>query len=104
MSDPAEPDPDEPRVLRPAVTVLPESAMVPERNLVVPPPRVFTHEVSDDTPFHYGSAAHGSAPDGELPAGRRVVLMTQDAAGERCRVVDAQGLHVEIPCAALRAL
>lgn len=99
------PDPDEPgRFLRPEMTELPRSAVIPDRNLLDPAPDRLTHELLRDEPYFYGTAASGTAPDGVFPAKTKVLLVERDAGGERCRVADAGGLFVEIACAGLRPL
>ena len=89
--------------IRPDAEVLPETAMVPERNLIVPPPDQFTHELTRAQPFYYPGPQQGTAPDGELPAGTRVVLLVHDG-GPYCRVVSGQGLYVAVEFAALGKL
>ena len=75
--------------------MLGEEALIPPANLVRPPPNRFTHEVVADTPFYFGHESEGGVPNGRFPAGTRVVLL---ACGEesRCRVVNDQGLYVEV--------
>jgi hypothetical protein len=86
--------------LRPKTETLPESALIPEGNLVAPPTRV-THEVTRPEPYYYrGMTSEG--PDGTFHAGTRVLLVRE--AGGRCRVVDEQGLSVEVACESLRRL
>ncbi len=99
-------DPDEPgRFLRPGMTELPRSAVIPEGNLLDPAPDRLTHEIVRDEPYYYyGPAASAAAPDGVFPAGTKVLLVEQDARGERCKVADARGLCVEVSCAGLRPL
>ena len=96
-----DPQPDE-GVLRPDVHVLDRSALVPDRNVVRPPPTRFTHELVADTPFRLDRDPPGGPPDGVLAAGTPVVVASRE--GDRCRVVDGRGLAVQVPCAALRAL
>jgi hypothetical protein len=88
---------------RPPARVLPESAIVPSKNLIVPAPNQFTHTVTRTQPFFYGAAQDAEAPDGELPAGTEVVLLVYDA-GQYCRVADGRGLYVEIEYGALAEL
>ena len=85
---------------RPETTVLDEEALVPERNLVRPPPNRFTHELVVDEPYRLDRP--GGPPDGVLPAGTRVVLLVEGP--DRCRVVDGRGLYVEVRRASLRRL
>jgi hypothetical protein len=88
---------------RPEVSILDENAIVPDKNLIVPAPDQFTHEVVQSAPFFYGDADSGGSPAGELPAGTRVVLLVHDG-GKRCRVADGRGLYVEIDYKHLRKL
>jgi len=98
-------DPDEPgRFLRPEMTVLPRSAVIPEANLLDPAPDRLTHEIFRDEPYYYGTVGAGAAPDGVFAAGTKVLLVERDAGGDRCRVADAQGLYVEVGCGSLRPL
>jgi hypothetical protein len=80
--------------LRPEITVLGEDALVPERNLIAPPPNQFTHELTRPLPFYYAEAQEGEAPAGQFPAGTRVVLLRYEG-GRHCRVADGHGLYVE---------
>jgi hypothetical protein len=88
--------------LRPKAEALPESALVPDSNLVDPPPNEFTHEVTRVEPYYYRGVAP-SGPDGTFRAGTRVLLVRQQDGG-RCRVIDEQGLYVEVACDSLRRL
>ncbi len=87
---------------RPAIVVLPDSALVAARNLVRPKPNRFTHEVRTPQPFTFGDRA-AAPPDGEFDAGARVVLMVRYR-GDACRVVDARGRYVRTSFAGLRPL
>ena len=90
--------------VRPDAVVLPESAMVPDENVIRPAPNRFTHELARPQPFHFGPAGQeGRPPDGELPAGTRVVLLVHDG-GPRCRVADARGIYVEVDYDALKVI
>ena len=89
--------------VRPRAVVLPENATVPERNLIVPAPNQFTHELTRPQPFSFTGVQQAASPDGELPAGTKVVLLVYDG-GRYCRVADGQGLYVEIEHDSLRAL
>jgi hypothetical protein len=94
---------DEPGViLRPDVRVLRDEALVPEQNVVRPPPNRFTHELVAAEPYRFDRPARGEEPDGVLPAGTRVVLLVEDADG--CRVVDGSGLYVAVSRTSLRKL
>ena len=80
------------RMRRPKATVLPDSALVPEKNLQ-PPPTEFSHEVIADQPYYYSSPQQATSPDGMFPAGTKVKLLAHNG-GPMCRVVDARGLCV----------
>jgi hypothetical protein len=94
--------PDGGVVRRPDAVVLGEEALVPERNLVRPPPNRFTHELLVDEPYTLDRPKRAGDPDGVLPARTRVVLLVEGP--ERCRVVDGSGLYVEVRRTSLRAL
>jgi hypothetical protein len=89
--------------LRPEATVLPERALIPSANLIAPAPNQFTHELTRTQPFSYKGVQAGAAPDGELPAATKVALLLYEG-GAHCRVVDGQGLYVEIEYDSLRKL
>ena len=80
------------RMFRPAVVVVPKSAVVPRDNHVQPPPNQFTHAVREPQPFYYG-ARKSKRPDGQFEKGTKVVLMVYDG-GKMCRVVDGLGRYV----------
>lgn len=88
---------------RPEASVLPAEALIPSANLIAPAPNQFTHELIRPQPFYYGGTQAEAAPDGELPAAAKVTLLVYDG-GLHCRVVDAQGLYVEIEYDSLRPL
>lgn len=88
------------KFLRPKAEVLPDSALVPDKNLISPPTQ-FTHQLTRAEPYYFSSAQSGG-PDGEFPSGTKVLLVSDD--GDRCRVADEHGLCVEIARAALTEL
>ena len=88
--------------LRPESVVLGEGSIVPPENQLRPPPNRFTHRLTRDEPFYFGSEDGSKQPDGQLNAGTEVVLLRHD--GARCRVADGSGLYVEIGCASLTEL
>ena len=45
----------------------------------------------------------GSHPEGEFPKGTKVVLLCYDG-GNNCRVVDGNGIYVEIEFSSLKKL
>jgi hypothetical protein len=89
-------------MLRPNPSVLADAAVVPERNLVRPAPNRFTHRLVVDEPYRFDRPRHGDEPDGVLAAGTPVVVLVEGA--DRCRVIDANGLYVEVPRASLAEL
>lgn len=90
--------------VRPDAVVLPESAVVPDKNIIRPAPNRFTHELARAQPFYYDESSRGCAPDGELPAGTRVVLLVHDEGDPFCRVADGRGLYVEVEYKSLKPL
>ena len=88
---------------RPKMTVLPESALVPARNLVHPPPDQFTHEARREQPYYDDLPREGSPPDGTFPAGTKLVLLAHDG-GSMCQVVDGRGLRALTSFNGLRRL
>jgi len=85
------------------MTVLPESALVPDKNIISPPPNQFTHEVNELQPFYFSDVQEGGAPNGQIEAGTRVVLLVHDG-GDYCRVADGRGLYVQTRFGGLRKL
>jgi hypothetical protein len=86
--------------VRPESMVLPSSAAIPDRNLIVPPPNQFTHEISRPASYWYDNPGT-SEPAGELAAGTPVVLLVHDG-GRFCGVADSRGLYVATEHDALR--
>jgi hypothetical protein len=89
-------------MLRPEPVVLGEEALVPDRNVIDPPPNRFTHELTDDEPYRFDRPETVGEFDGVLPAGTPVALLVDGP--ERCRVADGRGLYVEVRRASLREL
>jgi hypothetical protein len=89
--------------VRPKALVLPEKAIVPDKNLISPAPNQFTHKLKRPQPYYFSEAQQGSPPDGEFPSGTKVVLLVYDN-GNYCRVADGQGLYVEIEYDSLKKL
>lgn len=87
---------------RPAMVVMPRSALVPAGCHVRPAPNRFTHETRAVQPFTYGETAR-SRPDGAFAAGAKVVLLVRHR-GDACRVVDALGRYVRTSYAGLKPL
>jgi hypothetical protein len=90
-------------MIRPKARVLPKSALVPDRNLLQPPPNQFTHEVISEQPYYYLDPDQTDAPDGTFPAGTKVLLLFHDG-GSVCRVADGQGLYVATAFDGLRPI
>jgi hypothetical protein len=93
---------ERPVVQRPEALVLGEEALLPERNVVRPPPNRFTHQLTVDEPYRLDRPERSAEPDGVFPAGTRVVLLVEGP--DRCRVVDGRGLYVEVRRDSLREL
>jgi hypothetical protein len=89
-------------VNRPKATVLPDSAMVPDRNLRSAPTE-FTHEVIADQPYYYIGPQQATPPEGTFAAGTKVKLHAHNA-GSMCQVVDARGLCATTAFSGLRPL
>lgn len=90
------------KVIRPKTVVLPESAQLPDRNVLRPPPNQFTHEIVEKQPYYYVGIDQGAPPEGQFAAGTRVVLLRHD--GAECWVADGRGLYVATGCSGLRPL
>jgi hypothetical protein len=75
---------------RPEMKVLPDEALVPDRNRIVPPPNQFTHTVARRQPYYWDQP---DRPAGHFAAGTPVTLLVHDG-GPLCRVVDERGLYV----------
>ena len=89
--------------VRPDAVVLPENAIVPDKNFISPAPNQFTHELIRPQSFFFTGAQQVGQPNGQFPAGTRVTLLVYNG-GNYCRVVDEQGLYVEIEYNNLRKL
>lgn len=90
------------KVIRPKAVVLPDSAQLPDRNVLQPPPNQFTHEVVAEQPYYYMGIDQAAPPEGKFPVGIKVVLLRQD--GAECWVADGRGLYVATACDGLREL
>jgi hypothetical protein len=84
------------------MTVLPESAQIPDGNLVRPAPNQFTHEIKTEQPYYYVGSHQPTPPDGMFPAGTKVLLIYRGAS--ECRVADERGLYVAVARGTLRPL
>jgi hypothetical protein len=91
------------KFIRPKAEVLSEESLIPEKNLIYPPPNVFTHKLIRSQPFYFTSMAQASPPDGEIPEGKKVVLLRHEGSNN-CSVVDERGLYVEIEFDSLKKL
>ena len=89
--------------LRPEPVVLAETSLIPDVNVIAPPPNRFTHVITDAQPFFFGREGRSPKPDGQFAAGTQVVLMV-DEGGDYCRVCDGSGLYVETLRRGLRRL
>jgi hypothetical protein len=89
--------------IRPQAVEVSESAIVPDDNFISPPPNQFTHELTREQPFYYLSLQQGVPPDGQFAPGTKVVLLVCEG-DDYCRVVDGQGLYVEVECDSLKKL
>ena len=87
---------------RPKATVLPDAALVPDRNLR-PPPTQFTHKVIAEQPYYYIGPQQAAPPEGTFPAGTEVKLYAHGG-GPVCQVVDGRGLCVATAFSGLRPL
>lgn len=90
-------------MIRPKASVLPESALLPDRNILQPPPNQFTHEVVAEQSYYYIGPHQTAPPEGNFPAGTKVVLLTHDG-GPVCRVADGRGVCVATAFDGLRPL
>ena len=88
--------------VRPEASILDESAIIPQENLISPAPAHFTHELKHSEPYYFSGVQRGKQPSGEFSAGTKVLLLKKD--GNHCRVADEQGLVVEIDCDSLKEL
>lgn len=90
-------------IIRPKALVLPESALLPDRNTLHPPPNQFTHEVVAKQPYYYIGPHQTAQPEGNFPAGTKVVLLTYDG-GPVCWVADSRGVYAATAFSGLRPL
>lgn len=90
------------KVIRPKATVLPDSAQLPDRNVLKPAPNQLTHEIVAEQPYYYMGIDQAAPPDGKFAQGTKVVLLRHDDA--ECWVADGRGLCVAISCDGLRPL
>lgn len=93
-------DPQTSGVLRPTADVLAADALVPAANVVQPPPDQFSHVLTRDEPYRFGSDPTAS-PDGELQRGTPVLVVVDD--GHHARVIDERGLYVQVRSGSLRS-
>ena len=91
------------RMIRPKPSVLPASALLPDRNILEPPPNEFTHEVVAEQPYYYVGPHQTAPPEGTFPAGTKVVLLKHDG-GSVCRVADGRGVCAATAFDGLRPL
>ncbi len=91
------------KFIRPKAEILSEESLIPEKNLIYPPPNIFTHKLIRSEPYYFTSMMQGSPLDGEFPEGTKVVLLGHEG-GNNCRVVDEQGIYAEIEFDSLKKL
>ena len=94
-----------PRMLRPKVTVLPDSALVSAATAKGRTKQP-THEVMSEQPYYLERAnevVDGAPVDGHLSKNAKVALLRRGA-GPLCRVEDAAGRQVTTPFSGLRPL
>jgi hypothetical protein len=89
--------------IRPKAEVLDDKAVIPPENLITPPPNQFTHQAAKSMSFFYDRWQKDKDPDGQFPAGTQLVLLVYDN-GDYCRVVNDQGLYVEVEYKDLKKL
>jgi hypothetical protein len=89
------------RVIRPKAVVLPDSALVFERQTISPPPNQFTHEVVVEQPYYEIDADDSAAAAGQFQSGSKLVLLRHDD-GPMCHVADARGHVVKTAFEGLR--
>jgi hypothetical protein len=80
-----------------------DDSLVPPEGQIRPPPNQFSHRVVRSEPFYFRREADSDAPDGQLEAGSKVLLLRSED-GARCRVADERGLYVEVSRGSLSAL
>lgn len=83
--------------------MLPDSATIPDANLIRPAPDRFTHRVGSAQPYYYTVPRGADAGDGTFDAGAKVVVLSHTG-GRWCHVADARGLHVVTAFSGLEAL
>ena len=91
------------KMIRPKAIVLPDSAQLPARNIIQPPPNQFTHEVVADQAYYYIGPDQAAPPEGKFTVGTKVVLLRHEG-GPECWVADGRGLYVATAFDGLRAL
>lgn len=89
--------------IRPKFVILPENSIVPDENVITPPPNQFTHELTRAEPFYFTGPQQGRPADGQLLQGARAVLLVYDG-GSYCRVADESGLYVVVKYDSLKKI
>jgi hypothetical protein len=90
------------KMIRPKPVILPESAQLPNRNVLRPPPNKFSHRIEAEQPYYLTGVDEAAPPAGSFAAGTKVLLLREED-GE-CWVADVRGLYVAIRCDGLRPL
>ncbi|MEK6335678.1 MAG: hypothetical protein AABM67_12065 [Acidobacteriota bacterium] len=80
---------------RPKAEVLAEDVIVPDKNIISPPPNQFTHKLRQDEHYYYDDPQQGKPANRKFEKGTKVVLLRHDG-GSYCRVSDGRGLYVAI--------
>ena len=88
---------------RPEIVILPDGAAIPDPTLIRPAPNQFTHQLTRSQPYYFNDAQHETSAAGEFPVDTKVVLLMYDG-GRYCRVVDGQGIYVELEYDSLKIL
>ncbi|HEY6247527.1 MAG TPA: hypothetical protein VIX17_26490 [Pyrinomonadaceae bacterium] len=88
---------------RPKAEVLSGDSIVPDENIISPPPNQFTHKLKRDAPYYFDEPQQGKSANGTFVKGTSVVLLRHDG-GSYCRVSDGRGLYVAITYDSLKAL
>ena len=89
--------------IRPEARVLAKEAIVPDKNLLFPPPNQVSHQLTQEEPFYFDGIDQQEAPSGHLPQGSKVMLLCYEG-GDTCWVADEHGLYVQIAIDKLRKL
>lgn len=81
--------------------VVAAAAVVPERNLIRPPPTHFTHLLTREQAYYFAERP-GKRADGRWPAGE-LLLLISDKGSRYWRVADHRGIHAATARQGLKA-